>query len=55
MAVTSFRNMYGHAALQQHCNENLKQIFSEMKLRGLIPNFNSHVYVSDLYIPTIGP
>jgi hypothetical protein len=34
--------------------ENLKHIFPEMKLRGLIPNFYIHVYRSDLYIPTIG-
>ncbi len=26
-----------------------------MKLGGLVPNFYSHVSVSDLYIPTIGP
>ncbi len=26
-----------------------------MKLRGLIPNFYIPIYVSDLYIPTIGP
>jgi hypothetical protein len=25
-----------------------------MKLRGLVPNFYIHVFVSDLYIPTIG-
>jgi hypothetical protein len=25
-------------ALLRHCTENLKQIFPEMKLRGLIPN-----------------
>ncbi len=38
-----------------HCTENLKQIFPEMKLRGLVPNFYIHVSVSDLYILTIGP
>jgi hypothetical protein len=37
-----------------HCTENSKQIFPEMKLRGLFPNFYIHVSVSDLYIPTIG-
>ncbi len=26
----------------------------EMKLRGLVPKFDIHVYVSDLYIPSIG-
>ncbi len=35
------------------CTENSKQIFPEMKLRGLVPNFLTHVSVSDLYIPTI--
>ncbi len=39
-----------------HSIENSKQIFLEMKLRGLLfPNFYTHVSVSDLYIPTIGP
>ncbi len=42
-------------ALQMHCTENLKQIFPEMKLRGLVPNFYVHVSVSDLYISMIGP
>jgi hypothetical protein len=32
----------------------LKQIFTEMKLCGLVPNFYIYVSVSDLYIPTIG-
>ncbi len=40
------------AAPQIHCNENSQQIFPEMKLRGLDPNFYIHVSVSDLYIPT---
>jgi hypothetical protein len=30
-------------------------VFLEKKLRGLSPNFHTHVSVSDLYIPTIGP
>jgi hypothetical protein len=38
-----------------HCTENLKQIFPDMKLRDLVPNFHIHVSVSDLHIPTIGP
>jgi hypothetical protein len=33
---------------------NSKQIFPEMKLRGLSPNFYIHISVSDLYLPTIG-
>jgi hypothetical protein len=32
----------------------LKQIFTEMKLRGLVPNFYIYVSPSDLYMPTIG-
>ncbi len=39
--------------LQRHCTENSKQIFPEMKLRGLVPNSYIHVTVSDLYIPRI--
>jgi hypothetical protein len=35
--------------------EDSKQIFPEMKLRGLVPNSYFHVCVIDLYIPTIGP
>jgi hypothetical protein len=43
-------------ALQRHCTaENSKQIFPEMELRGLVPNFHIDVSVSDLNIPTISP
>ncbi len=35
-----------------HCTENSKQIFPEMKLRGIFTHFYIHVSVSDLYIPT---
>jgi hypothetical protein len=38
-----------------HCTENSKQIFPEMELRGLVPNFHIFVSVADFYIPTIGP
>ncbi len=41
--------------LQKHCTENSKQIFPEMKLRGLVTNFLIHISVSVLYIPTNGP
>jgi hypothetical protein len=34
-------------AMQMQCTENSKQIFPEMKLRGLVPNFYIHVSVSD--------
>jgi hypothetical protein len=36
-----------------HYAKNLKQIFPEMKLRGLVPNMYIHASVSDLKIPTI--
>jgi hypothetical protein len=38
-----------------HCNENPIYVFPEKELRGLSPNFNIHVSVSDLYLPRIGP
>jgi hypothetical protein len=38
-----------------HCTENSRQIISEIKLCGLVPNSYIHVSVSDLYILTIGP
>ncbi len=37
-----------------HYTENLKKIFTEMKMCGFVPNFYIHVSVSDLYIPMIG-
>ncbi len=40
--------------LQRQFTENSKQIFPEIKLRGLSPNSYFYVSVSDLYIPTIG-
>jgi hypothetical protein len=44
-----------YPTLQMHCTKILKQIFLDIKLRGLVPNFCMHVSVSDLYIPTNGP
>ncbi len=41
--------------MQMHCTENSKQIFPEMKLYSLVPNFYIYVFLSDCYIPTIGP
>jgi hypothetical protein len=38
-----------------HCTQNSKQIFPKIKLRDPVSNSYIHVYVSDLYIPTIGP
>jgi hypothetical protein len=42
--VLSFQRL---VALQRHKTENLKQIFPEMKLRGLSPNSYIYVSVSD--------
>jgi hypothetical protein len=42
-------------SLQRQGTKNSKQIFPEMKLHGLVPNFEIHVSLSDLYIPMIGP
>jgi hypothetical protein len=39
--------------MQRTNTENSKQIFPEKELRGDSPNFNIHVSVSDLNIPTI--
>ncbi len=39
--------------LQRQHTENSEQIFPEMKLRGVNPNSNIHVSVSDAYIPMI--
>ncbi len=38
-----------------HCNEKPICVFLEKELRGLSPNFNIHVSVSDLYVPRISP
>jgi len=43
----------GMITQQRHCAKNLKQIFPEIKLRGLVHNSYIHVSVSDLYISTI--
>jgi hypothetical protein len=37
-----------------YCTENLKHIFPEMKLCGLVPNFYIHVSGIDFHIPRIG-
>ncbi len=38
-----------------HCKENPFYVFLFWELRGLSPNFNIHVSVSDLDFPRIGP
>ncbi len=40
----------GQEGEEMHCTENPIYVFSEMKLRSLIPNSYIHVSVSDLYI-----
>jgi hypothetical protein len=45
---------FGHYSLQKQNAENLKQIFPEKEYRGLSPNFQIHVSVSELCIPTMG-
>jgi hypothetical protein len=51
-----FRNWrHSHSGvLQRQYTESSKQIFPEMKLRGLVPNSYINVLVSDLCIPKIG-
>ncbi len=41
--------------LQTHCKENPSYLFLFWELRGLSPNFQIHVSVSDLYIRRINP
>jgi hypothetical protein len=38
-----------------HCKENPIYVFLFWELRGLSPNFHSHVSVRNSYIPRIGP
>ncbi len=38
-----------------HCKENPIYVFLFWEFRGLSPNFNIYVSVSNLYIPRIGP
>ncbi len=38
-----------------HCKENPIYVLPEKKLRGLSPNLHIQVFMSVLYIPTIGP
>ncbi len=48
------RLAHDSAALQRQNAKNLKQIFPEKEYRGLSPNYQIHVSVSELYIPTLG-
>jgi hypothetical protein len=47
-------NVNGVYSLQRTNTENSKQIFQEKEWCGHSPNFQIHVSVSNLYIPTIG-
>ncbi len=38
--------------MTSHFNQNPINVFPEMKLRSLVPNFHIHVSVCDLYIST---
>jgi hypothetical protein len=51
--AVSFHLLILCTPLQRHYTANSKQVFAEMKLRSLVPNFHSQVFVSDLYIATI--
>jgi hypothetical protein len=42
-----------NVAKRLHCKEDPIYIFPEMKLRGFVSNFDIHVSVSDLYIPSV--
>jgi hypothetical protein len=43
------QTLQGVGALQRHNTQNSKPIFPDKELRGIGPNFNIHVSVSDLY------
>jgi hypothetical protein len=43
------------ATVRLHCKENLIYVFLFWELRGLSPNSHTHVSVSNLYTPKIGP
>jgi hypothetical protein len=36
--------------IKTHCKDDPIHVFPEMKLRSLVPNFQTHLSVSDLYI-----
>jgi len=52
ISMSALKNS-GVISLQRQYTENLKQIFPEMKLRGLSPNSYIHFSVRDFYIPRI--
>ncbi len=54
VSFEEFRYDFKKPTLQRQYTENLKQIFPEMKLRGLSPSSYIRVSVSSLNIPMIG-
>ncbi len=40
--------------MNTHCKQDPIYVFPEMKFAGLVPSLHIHVFVSDLYNPTIG-
>ncbi len=55
LVVCDHKNaQFAQPALQRQNAENSKQIFPEKEYRGLSTNFNIHVSVNELYIPTMG-
>ncbi len=48
-------DVFNVSSMFTHCKENPIYVFLFWNLRGLSPNFHIHVFVSDLYIPRIGP
>jgi hypothetical protein len=53
--MLKFKNSEYQAQTLTHYNENPDYVFFFWELRRLSPNFHTHVFVSDLYIPRIGP
>ncbi len=49
------RLIFGKISLHTALQSDPIYVFTEMKLRDLVPNFHIHVTVSNLYIPTISP
>jgi hypothetical protein len=54
MGCKGYAEFHQRRSLQSHNTENSKQIFLEMELPNLSPNFLIHVSVRNLNIPTIG-
>jgi hypothetical protein len=59
MTTVGYGDIFPVTGQLLHCKDTVpeksKQIFPEMKMRGLDLNSYIHISVSDLYIPTISP